>query len=851
MLAIIRLIALRGLKSARERTALTVCGIALGVAVVFAISVLNRSVLVAFRQAVENVSGKAALCVGRGTGLPEELLDRVRAVPGVAAAAPIIEDTVRDDAHGVTLALLGVDTAADSSVRDYQAFADDVEVADDVAFLNDPHGVLITRAYAARFGLRVGAELTLSSAQGSSVYTVRGTLSPTGPAQVFGGDLVVMDIYAAQLALDRGRRFDRVDVVLKPGERSDSVEERISLALEHKVPLSRPEQRTQDAERLLASFKLALSITSLVAIFVGAFIVYNSLSIAVAQRRREIGVLRALGMSRRLVRLLFVAEAALMGALGSALGLGLGLGVARAALSIVGETVSALYVKVKPQQLAVESLDLWLAAALGIAASLIAAWLPAQRASQVDPVRALQKRQDAADVSFGSLWTAALSSSVTLLLAASCAWLAHRFEISWLGHVVSGLGALGVAFMAPVVAALVGRLGQVVLRRAGTSSRLGSLSFRRDGGRSAIAIAALGTALANIILIDCLLGSVKSSTHSWLARSFRADIFVMAGTSVRAKFDQPMPETMLPLLRADPDVTFVQPFRMLQQSYQGTPFYLMAEDLRGYLDYNELAVADGDFRAAVGAMRRGESVGVSQTFARQFGKRVGDVLQLDTVEGPRNFRVDLIYVDYRTDAGAVLIERAVFTRAFADTRVDLYGVYLKKGAQPGAARARISAGVAQRQRLLVLDNRNYMQELLGLIDRSLALSHAGEAVAVLVAVLGMFNALAVSVLDRKSEYGALRAIGASRGQLQRVVLTEALLMAFSASVLGVLMGVLLSAYSVRESLRFQLGWQLDLSLSTRVILGVFLLAQLVGALSAWLPMRNAAGTETGRALAAE
>ncbi|HTU59523.1 MAG TPA: FtsX-like permease family protein, partial [Polyangiales bacterium] len=456
---------------------MTISGIALGVAVVFAISVLNRSVMASFRQAVEDVSGKAALCVGRGTGLPEELLDRVREVPGVAAAVPVIEDTVRDEAHGVTLALLGVDATADRTVRDYQQ---DVEVDDDVAFLNDAHAVLITRAYAARFGLRTGDALTLSTSVGPAAFTVRGMLSPTGPAQIFGGDLVVMDVYAAQIALGRGRRFDRIDVVLDEHAASDRVSESIAHALQHKVAVTRPEQRTEEAERLLASFKLALSITSLVAIFVGAFIVYNALSIAVAQRRREIGVLRALGMSRETVRWIFVGEAALLGAIGSLVGLCIGLLLARAALTLVGETVSALYVKVQPHALAVQPSDLWSATAIGCLASVLAAWLPARRATQIDPILAMRKHADARDVSFASPHVAALSSASTLLLAAACAWLAHRFELPWLSQCVNGLCALGVALAAPVVAACVGRVSEVVLRRCGTSAKLGSLSFRRD-----------------------------------------------------------------------------------------------------------------------------------------------------------------------------------------------------------------------------------------------------------------------------------------------------------------------------------------------------------------------------------
>ncbi|HET8939123.1 MAG TPA: FtsX-like permease family protein [Polyangiales bacterium] len=842
MWTIIKLIVLRHLTAAKSRSALTMCGVALGVAVVFAVSVLNRSVMASFRQAIEDVSGKAQLCVGRGTGVAEELLERVRAVPGVVSAAPIIEDTVRDETHAVTLALLGVDALADRKLHEYEAFADDIEIPDDIAFLNDPHALLITRAYAARFELRVGDELSLSSPGGSAIFTVRGLLSPKGAAGIFSGELVVMDVYAAQLALARGRRFDRIDVVLEEQASPERIAEQLTAALERKAAVSRPEQRTQEAEGLLASFKLALSITSLVAVFVGAFIVYNATAIAVAQRRREIGMLRAIGMSRNMLRWLFMGEAALVGALGCVTGLLFGLLLARASLSLVGETVSALYLKVQPHALEVESSDLLLGAALGFIASMLAAWYPARRASQIDPVLAMQRRPDVRDVSFGSTRAALLSCMSMLLMAAACAWLAHRFQSAWLSQLVNAFCALGVAFAAPMVGALVGRVGETLLRHVGTTLKLGSQNFRRDAGRSAIAIAALGLALANVVTIDCVLGSMKSSTHAWLGRAFRADIFVLAGTSVRAKFEQAMPEALLPELLADPAVAFVQPFRMLQHNYQGAPIYLMSEDLRGYLEFNELAVADGDFRRSVGALQRGESVGVSQTFARQFGTKRGDSLRLQTVDGPRDFRVDLIYIDYRTDTGAVLIERAVFTRAFADNKVDLYGVYLTPGASAVAVRERIANGGANRLKLLVLENHVYVQQLLGLIDRSLALSHAGEAVAILVAVLGMFNVLAVSVLDRKTQFGTLRSVGASRGQLQCVVLTEALLMAFSAAVLGVIMGLLLSAYSVHEALRFQLGWQLELSLSLPMIISVFAVAQLVGALSAWLPMRAAAAT---------
>ncbi|MFM2417328.1 MAG: hypothetical protein RL385_2051 [Pseudomonadota bacterium] len=849
MLELIRLIALRNLGAARARTFLTLLGIVLGVAVVFATHVLNRSVMASFRSAVEEVSGRTQLSVGRGTGVEEAELERIRAVKGVKAAAPVIEDTLRDEDHAVVLALLGVDAMADRDVRDYDALADDVQVEDELAFLNDPHGILVPRSYAARHGVKVGDSLTLSSPQGTARYNVRGLLSPKGPAQIFGGDMVVMDVLAAQIALQRGQRFDRVDVLLDSGQDPAKIAAEIERSIAYRAKATRPDQRTEETERLLSSFKLALSLTSLVALFVGAFIVYNALAIAVAQRRRDIGVLRALGMTRTTVRNLFVGEGVLMGLWGSLIGLGVGLGLARVALSLVGQTVSALYVKVEPRSLAIAPADVLGAMVLGLVASALAAWFPAQRASRVEPVQAMERRPAAGDVSLGAGRSAAVACAGIFALAGGLALLAHRSELPWMGHAVSALMALGAAFAAPFVARLVAHAGTALCRRIGPSAQVGALSFERDAGRSAVAIAALGMALANVIAVDTLLSSMKSSTHQWLGRAFRADLFVLAGTDVRAKFEQPMPAALRAEFAADPDVRFVQAFRMLQQTFRDKPFYVMSEDLQGYVTHNQLSVAEGDFGRSVAAMQRGESVGVSQTFARTFQLGLGDTLPLQTAQGPRTFRIDLVYVDYRTDSGAVLMDRAVFTHAYADPLVDLYGIYLRPGSDGSAARARIAHGAAQTLNLLVLEHRAYMEQLVGLIDRSLALSRAAEAVAILVALLGMVNTLTVSVLDRRAELGTLRAVGASRAQVQRIVLTEALLMAFSAALVGVATGVLLASYNVQESLRFQLGWQLELRLELGTLVTAFVVCQVAGLLSALLPMRSAAQLDAKAAVA--
>ncbi|HEX7668849.1 MAG TPA: FtsX-like permease family protein, partial [Polyangiaceae bacterium] len=529
---LLRLVSLRHVQAARGRTFLTIFGIVLGVAVVFAVEVVNSSVLDALRRSMTEVAGKTQLTVGAGVGVSEEALERVRGVPGVAAAVPIIEASVRDVRAHVQLAVLAMDTLSDPAARGYDVTAEDAHIDDVLSFLNDPYGVLVTSVYAKRTGVKTGDKLLLDTPQGQKEFSVHGTLEPRGPATVYGGDLLLMDVYAAQVAFDRGRRFDRIDVIPQPAADVGDLARRIEQALDGKLGVSRPEQRSEEAERLLGGFQLALSLASVVAIFVGGFTVYNSLAIAVAQRRREIGILRALGTRRSQVLALFVGEGLLMGVIGAVLGTGFGLLLARAALGAVGATVSALYVPVKVGAIVVTSRDLWAAGAVGMTAAVIAALVPAYHAASVDPVAAMSGTVGVAEVTPSSAGASLRTGASILLLAGFVAWGAHAWQKSALTYVVAGLLSVGAAFFAPALAAAVGSIAHRHAQRFGPAVLLGAVGFARNTRRNAVVTAALGMALANVVNVDALIDSMKGSTDAWLGRSFRADVFVFAGTEV-------------------------------------------------------------------------------------------------------------------------------------------------------------------------------------------------------------------------------------------------------------------------------------------------------------------------------
>jgi putative ABC transport system permease protein len=835
------LISLRYLRAAPVRTLLTLFGILLGVSVVFAIDVVNSSVMGSFRKTIDNVAGKTALTIGGSTGIPEELLEVVRAVPGVAAAVPVIQESARDQRTDTQLVVMGVDTLSDSNVRDYEVTADDVKIEDDIAFLNDAHSVIITKQFAKKHNLKNGDTLNLQTAAGKAEYTVRGTLEPRGPANVFGGDLLLMDVYAAQIAFNRGKRFDHIDVVAADGVEVAALQTRIEKAIDNKAQVNRPQRRTEEAERLTAGFKLGLSLAALVAMFVGGFIVYNALAIAVAQRRREIGILRALGTTRWQILALFVGEGLALGGLGAVLGIGFGLFLARTVLKLAGGRVAVLNMPVETDQLLIEPRDLIVSVMLGVVVAFIAAFFPARQAASTEPATVMRKSaSNSSGIGISTLRTSLRVSGVTTAVAVAMAVYAHVQENYLMGYAVAAVGAFSAAFLAPTVAIFVGNTTRRLFGRSNPSVMLGSVGFVRNAGRNAVAITALGISLANVVNADAFVESMKHSTSQWFSRAARADVFLYIGTNGKPGAEQPLPDSLSAELAKLPSVVYVEAYRMRQQSLNGVPYHMVSYDLEHYREYNDIPIVEGNFDEAVKKIRAGTGIAASETFMHTFkDKKLGDKLQLQTPQGLREFEIVLVYIDFSADSGILLTDRHVYTEIWGDHLVDAYGLHLRKGAGVQDVRNQILGDIGKRYNLIVLSNGQYKQEVFGAIDRTFALTRATEFVAIIVAILGIINTLLVTVMDRRTEIGMLKAIGADSSQVQNMLVTEGALIGLSSTIVGVVFGMAFSAYIVKELMRIQVGWHMSWQLSPWAIVEIFIAAQLVTYISVWWPMRSA------------
>src|SRR5580692_9189742 len=376
------------------RTFLTTAGIILGTAVFVGMHTANQSVLAAFHNTVNRIAGGTQLQVEAGeAGFDESVLERVQAVPEVNIAVPVIEAAANTGLEGQgSILILGVDMTGDRTLRDYEIEADEAMVEDPLVFLAQPDSIIVADIFTQKNGLGIGSKLSMRTMEGEKQFTIRGIMKSGGLAGAFGGNLAVMDIYAAQKVFGRGRRFDRIDLTVKEGVPVEDAARKLEAALGPGFQVESPSVRGAQFESLARVYSISADLTSAFALFIGLFIIFNTFSIAVAQRRREIGVLRMLGATQAQIRTLYLGESAVIGILGSCAGIGVGLLIARGMASFIGAYLGEVYgVAQSTDEITANPTLLLIALGMGIATSLLAAVIPARNAARVDPVMALQK----------------------------------------------------------------------------------------------------------------------------------------------------------------------------------------------------------------------------------------------------------------------------------------------------------------------------------------------------------------------------------------------------------------------------------------------------------------------------
>ncbi len=829
------------------RTILTVFAVALGVAVVLAIELAGEAATGSFRSSLETLAGEANLEVKATGGVPDAVVGRLAVLPYAMRISPRIEDFAMVAETKQTLPLIGLDLIAEGNRVGRRA-------GGAAGFTNLPscdagEGAVPQGCFdledlargekyvwvGESLGRKAGEEIGFVINDRTEKYTIAGTYPDSNGNE----SAIVMDIAEAQRAVGREGRVDRILLKVPDGSPPETWARRIAEALPEGISVREVGTATAENRKMLGAFRWNLRLLSYIALVVGAFLIYNTISVSVVRRRAEIGIARALGAAQRSVLLAFVSEAAVFGLAGAGIGLALGRVMASGAVKMMGATVNALYISSKPGAIEMGWSSVLTALLTGVGVAVISAYSPAREAALASPVEAMARGRRESTVRARKTRDLRVAAGLGVA-AAAASWMPAVGGKPVFGYLAALLLiAAGVSAIPAFVDAVL-RLSSEGLKRAGGVEVLvASRSLVSSLRRTSVLVGALCTAVAMMTAVGIMVGSFRETVVQWMEQELPADLYVRAGGgSGTDRHPTISPDLAAKIARVQ-GVEAVEALRVYEISYQGLPAELLGADLDARQDLRESDFLSGRPTMEVLNELRGKSgVIVSEPFANKHRVRAGDTLTLALGGKRAAFRIADVCYDYGSERGYILMDRKEMLKYLPDPAPTNLAVRVAKGASAEAVRGEIKKAAAG-YRVLIFANGELRAQAIRIFDRTFAITYALEAVAVLVAVMGVAGALLALVIDRRRELGVLRFLGAAGGQLRKMIVAEAGLLGLLANLAGLALGFLLSLILIYVINKQSFGWTIRFHWPVAVLLGGLTVVYAATVLAAFYPARVA------------
>ncbi len=834
----------RPLAAEPVRALLTVAAIALGVAVIVAVDLASEASMGSFRSSLESLQGSARYEITQVGGIPEAAYGELARLEEPLAFSPRIESFALVPTTGERVPLFGVDLVGDARFR-----GPGPRRRSDLQGPIGESSVWVS----ASLGVSPGETLELVVGDRRLELDVRGVLG----ASVAAGRFAVMDIAPAQRALGRIGWLDRIYVYVEDDrperagelgphgggrEAGDARDWRAVLAphLPPAASILPAGTGTADSRRMLGAFRWNLRMMSYATILVGAFLIYNTVSAWIVRRRPQIGIVRAVGASRAMVRTAFLFEGVVFGALGVAAGLGLGRLLAIGALDAVGQTVSAIYVSSTPGEIAFRPWTVGVALVAGVGVSVLAAWWPAREAAGVTPTEAMT--QASLDYRVHAANPRLTAAAVGLVaLAAGCCVVPPVDRISVGGYAalvcLIGAAALISPRMSTAVLALCDRW---LATRLGAIPRLAARGLAASLGRTSVMVTAMAVATALIVGMAVMVGSFRETVVVWVEHRLQADFYVSPVGAGGRGAPATMHEDVAERVESAPGVLDVGHYRTYSIRHAGLPATLGLADVALYHRHPGIEFLDGPAPEAIWPqLAAGAGVIVSELFSERHGVGTGDRLRLPLGAEGLELRVAGVFYDYSGDRGFVIGDRSALLPHLPDRRLSSLGVHLAPGADPERSREALVRALAGLE-VLVTPTRTLRERSIEIFDRTFTITWALEAIAILVAILGMAEALLNLVFDRRVELAQLRMQGASRDQIRALVLVQAGLLGAAACGLGLGLGIAWSQVNLLVIHKQSFGWSVQLDWPVAFLAGTLGLILAASVASGLYPARMAA-----------
>jgi putative ABC transport system permease protein len=787
------------------RLALSLLAIALGVALGYAVQLVNQAAISEFAAAVQTLSGEADLAVrGPRAGFDESLYPRLASLPEVAVASPVLELDARLPGRREALKILGLDIFRAAQIQPFLAGG---EISDRLDFLR-PDQIFVSAAAAEWLGLKKGDALSIQVGLRVMSLQIAGTLGD-GHRQRFA----VVDLGAAQALFARPGMLNRIDLRLRPGVDPQRLAGRLSSELPPGTLIERPEGHAERTGALSRAYRVNLNVLALVALFTGGLLVFSAQALAVVRRRSQLALLRALGMTRRALVAMLLGEAAVVGAAGALAGIALGHATAAIVLHRFGAELGAGYFRGLEPTLVLDVPALALFFSAGVLAAVLGSLAPALEAAGARAASALKSGdEERALERLRPAWP-----GLAVLLAGAALTQAGPVRgLPFFGYGAIALLLIGTVMLMPRIAVLCFRIAPLL---GPLPARIGLAQLRGAPGQTGVSLAAIVAAVSLMVSMAIMVTSFRQSLDEWLERMLPADLYLRTGSGSDTAFLSPADQRSIAALPGVVRVEFLRSQRLIVAPDK-PPITLLARAV----------AAEGRVPPLLGAAyvrKPGDppAAWVSEIAADVYGWEPGAVIELPLGGRQGRFTVAGVWRDYARQQGAVLIERYEYLRTTGDANANDAAVWLAPGADAASLSREIEARVAGGANLEIAGPGEIREISLRIFDRTFAVTYALEAVAVIIGLFGLSSGFGALALARRREFGMLRHLGMTRRQIGAMLAAQGLLVSAIGLGVGLALGLLISLVLIHVVNRQSFHWGMDLYLPWE-LLGEFVAVML-------------------------
>lgn len=837
------LLAFRYLTGRKTRLVLTTLAIVFGVMVLFGMNSLLPGVMNGFRHTMISAAGAVDITVSSSSNNPfdQEVFSRIAAVEGISAASGSLQRSVQIPAilGGTTdpitgsaaITLTGLDLATATSVRHYQV--------DEGRFLQegDQYTAVVSYNLARKMNLEVGDKVTLPSALGTAEFEIIGISSQF---QAGTTDEVYVPLAIAQEVLNLPGRLSAVDILLNAAADKAAVEAELMRVLGNQYKIG----AVMVGSELTAALELGhnmMWLMGVMALAMAAFIIFNTFRTVVVERRRDLGMLRAVGASKRTVMQLIITESVIQGIIGTALGLAAGYLLAWGMLKAMSPLLQT-FMRIELGPPLITAQNVIAAILLGIGFTVGSAYFPARSAMKVTPLEALRPTSQVVERR-----NTRRRAIIGLVLVAGgvAALIFGELQVASFGTL---LLLVGTVLLVPVaVKPVANTFGSVISRFYARQGNLAQGNLNRQPSRAAVTASAMLIGISVTIAMVGMVTSVSDGFSNYLDKSLGADYLFMPDSLVLGSGNLGASPEFAANLEQIEGISGVTSLRLAASQANNADLQVIGIDPLKYPEISGLEFSKGEPEAAYNALSAERAIIVNGIFSTSSGIKVGDVVKLNTPDGALDYKVVGIAMDYLNAKLATgYISQANMEQDFHVSTDVLIMANRADKADEAVVNNKLDAAAKDYPAFTLLNSAEFKEQQLSTLDLAMSFMYLLVLVLAIPGLIAMVNTLSINVIERTREIGMLRAIGSTRKQVKQMVFGESLLLSALGTSLGILVGLFLSYYMVK-ALVFS-GFELKFFFPGYGILTAIGVGLLFGVLAAMIPARQAAGTPIVEAL---